>query len=89
MAADREAAVVYVLLGYYPMLKPWLDRMPFSMVWKGLLFAAVGWAEFAVAIYVLGIGEAMGGILELVTLLVWVVLCFMVDKLLSIKLRRR
>ena len=38
LGADKEAAAVFVFLGYYPIVKPWLDRRRFRWLWKGLLF---------------------------------------------------
>lgn len=38
MAPDKEAAAVFAFLGPYPILKPKLDKLPLSMVWKLLLF---------------------------------------------------
>ena len=89
LAPDREAALVYAMLGYYPMLKPWLDGRRFSLVWKLSLFTAMGAAEFALAVYILGIGEAVNGPLALVTLVVWDILLILVDRLLGMKFRKR
>ena len=38
MSPDKEAAAVFVFLGYYPIVKPWLDRRRAKWLWKGLLF---------------------------------------------------
>lgn len=38
MAPDKEAAAVFAALGYYPIVKPKLDRMKGKWLWKGLLF---------------------------------------------------
>lgn len=38
LVMDREAAWLFVLLGYYPILKPWLDKRKAPFLWKGLLF---------------------------------------------------
>ena len=38
LAPDKEAAAVFVFLGYYPIVKPKLDGMRLSWLWKGLLF---------------------------------------------------
>ena len=40
LAPDKEAAAVFVCLGYYPILKPKLDRLPLSILWKLALFNA-------------------------------------------------
>ena len=38
LAPDKEAAIVFVFLGYYPIVKPRLDRSRGKWLWKGLLF---------------------------------------------------
>ena len=38
LSADKEAAAVFAFLGYYPIVKPRLDKLRFSMFWKLLLF---------------------------------------------------
>ena len=38
LGPDKEAAAVFVLLGYYPMIKPRLDAMRLRWLWKLLLF---------------------------------------------------
>ena len=89
MAPDREAALVYVLLGYYPMVKPWLDRRPLSILWKLVLFTGVGWLVYALTVYVLGISPDEGGLLAAVTLAVWDLLFMMVVLLLGTRLKRK
>ena len=41
LAPDKEAAAIFLAIGYYPILKPWLDRRKLKWLWKGLLFNAV------------------------------------------------
>ena len=38
MAPDKEAAGVFLALGYYPIVKPGLDRKKLPWLWKALLF---------------------------------------------------
>ena len=38
LSADKGAAAVFAFLGYYPIVKPRLDKLRFSMFWKLLLF---------------------------------------------------
>jgi len=89
LAPDREAALVYGFLGYYPMLKPWLDKRRGSFLWKLLLFTTSGWAVYALTVFVLGISPDEGGFLAVLTLVVWDLLFFMVDRLLGMKFRRK
>ena len=38
LSPDREAAATFVFLGYYPIVKPRLDEMKLSWLWKGVVF---------------------------------------------------
>ena len=38
LAPDKEAAAVFVFFGYYPIIKPALDRAKGAKLWKGLYF---------------------------------------------------
>ena len=43
LAPDKEAAAVFLLLGYYPIVKPWFERKKFGVIGKFLWFnAAIG-----------------------------------------------
>ena len=41
LGPDKEASAILVLLGYYPIVKPRMDRLPFGILWKALFFNAV------------------------------------------------
>ena len=41
LAPDKEAAAVFVCLGYYPVLKPFFEKWLMSILWKLLFFNAV------------------------------------------------
>lgn len=54
LAPDREAAAVFVFLGYYPILKPWIDRRKGKWLLKALLFnSAIGIMYFCL-IFLMG-----------------------------------
>lgn len=61
MAPDKEAAVLLVFLGYYPILKPRLDRLPRAISWccKLVLLSLSAAAAYGLLIWVLGMGEIM------------------------------
>ena len=40
LGPDKEAALVFCLLGDYPILKPWLEKSKLHILWKILLFNA-------------------------------------------------
>lgn len=54
LGPDKEAAATFLFLGYYPILKPKLDTLPVSWLWKALLFNA------AIALMYLALLRLMG-----------------------------
>ena len=89
LGPDKEAAAIYLCLGYYPIVKPWFDRLPLRWVWKLLLFNCVILALYSAMIYLLGmdaLAKEFAG-LGLVGLCVILVLgnftFLLLDKLLS------
>ena len=95
MGPDKEAALVFLVLGYYPILKPRLDGMKFGLILKFLMFNAVMLLMYGVLIYVLGLAEIaaefaeMGIVLAAVTLALGNVTFFLLDDLLGRKPRRK
>lgn len=86
---DKEAAVVFLFLGYYPIIKPWFDRMPLGFLWKLLLFNVSAALVFAVQLLLFGVQTIMaeyvgvGAIWLIVFLLLGNVTFFLLDKLLD------
>lgn len=95
MGPDKEAAAVFVFFGYYPLVKPKLDRMKLGWLLKALLFNASALIMYYLLIHLFGMAQLasefqeMGNILMLVTLALANVTFFLLDKLLGMKLRRR
>lgn len=54
---DKESAMLFLLLGYYPIVKPSLDRLPLSWLWKLLLFQCVVAIAYLILIYLLGMEQ--------------------------------
>lgn len=52
---DKEAAAVYLFLGYYPMIKQGLDSVRFSYILKLLYFNAVIIALYSLLVFALGL----------------------------------
>ena len=52
---DKEAAALLVLLGYYPIIKPKMDRLPLKILWKLALFNAVTVFMYTVVVTLLGL----------------------------------
>ena len=95
MSPDKEAAAVFVALGYYPILKPRLDKMKYGVVLKFLLFNVVILLMYGVLIYVMGLAQIaaefaeMGIIMAAVTLVLGNVAFFLLDDLLGRKPKRK
>ena len=95
MAPDKEAAAVFVFLGYYPIVKPWMDRQKLRWLWKGLLFNSAILVMYWLLIHILGLNEIAseyeeaGMIMTIVMLILGNVTFFMLDVVLGRKLMRR
>ena len=92
LASDREAALVYAFLGYYPMIRPFFEKLG-ALAWfaKLMLFTLAGAASYGVLLVVMGAGAAMteGWLLTAVTVLLWDVLFLLVDYLLGVPMKKR
>lgn len=95
MAPDKEAAAVFVFLGYYPIVKPWMDRQKLQWLCKGLLFNCAILLMYGILIHLLGLSdiaadyEEAGTVMTLVMLLLGNVTFFMLDLVLGKRLMRR
>lgn len=98
LAPDREAAMVYVFLGYYPLVRPGFQKIRPAVLRAGAkiaLFTAAGAAAYGVLMFVLGSGELaaefaeMGTVFVAVLILLWDLLFVLVDRLLGLPLNRR
>ena len=92
LAPDREAALVYALLGYYPMIRPWFQRLgPVKQIAKLAFFTLAGAASYGVLLLVMGAEAAMteGWLLTVVTVILWDVLFLLVDRLLGLPMKKR
>ena len=94
MAPDKEAAAVFVCIGYYPIVKPLLDRRKASWFWKGLLFNASILTMYWLLMHLFGLDqltaefEEMGIVMTGVLLTLGNVTFFLLDRLLGRQLRR-
>ena len=95
MAPDKEAAAVFAFIGYYPIVKPKLDRRKLHWLWKGLLFNAAILSMYWLLMHLFGLDqitaefEEMGIAMTAVTLLLGNVTFFLLDRLLGMRLKRR
>ncbi len=94
MGPDKEAAAVFLALGYYPMVKVKLDKSKLSWLWKGILFNCVILLLYWVLMYVFGMAhllqesQELGMIGTVITLLLGNVTFFILDVLLSRMIRK-
>lgn len=95
MAQDKEAAAVFLTLGYYPMVKPKLDRLKFRWLWKALLFNVSILTMYWLLMHLFGMQQiteefaGMGIVMTVILLAMGNVVFFLLDRMLSTKVRRR
>ena len=95
LAPDKEAAAVFVFLGYYPIVKPKLDGAKLGWLWKGLLFNVSILVMYWLLIHLFGLSqvtedfEGMGIAMLVVLLVMGNVSFFLLDRLLGMKMRKR
>ncbi len=95
LSPDKEAAAVFAFFGYYPILKPWLDKRKLHILWKTLFFNLSAFIMYALLIklfsmeYLASEFADMGAVLLIVTLAMANVLFWMLDRILGRSLRRR
>ena len=95
MAPDKEAAAVFVFLGYYPILKPWMDRRKGKWIWKGLLFNSMTLLMYWLLMQLFGLEQVteefsqMGTVMTAVLLVLGNVTFFLMDRLLGMRFVRR
>ena len=95
MAPDKEAAAVFLCIGYYPIVKPWLDRQKGKWVLKFLLFNSVILATYWVLMHIMGMAELeaefaeMGIILTAVMLIMGNMVFYLLDRLLGMRPKRK
>ena len=55
LGPDKEASAILVLLGYYPMIKPKMDKFPVPFVCKMVFFNAVILLMYTAVVAILGL----------------------------------
>ena len=86
---DKEAAAVFAALGYYPIVKPQLDRTKLPWLWKGVLFNGSILLLYWILLNLFGIGElvrefeGMGAVMTAVLLVLGNVVFLLLDKVLG------
>jgi len=94
MAPDKEAAAIFLVLGYYPILKPTFDRRKGKWLWKLLFFNAVILITYWLLMRLFGFDQIaaefseMGILMTAVMLILGNVTFFLLDKLLERKFKK-
>jgi len=98
LSPDKEAAAVFLFLGYYPIVKPRLETRKGKWIWKLLIFNVSMVLLYSILIRIMGVAEVTGeseelaGVMLTILLVMGNVTFFALDRLLTIlnlRLRRR
>ena len=89
LGPDKEAASIFVFLGFYPIMKPRFDRLRFPVIPKLVLFNVMILAMYALLIRLLGMNRIaaefaeLGQVLTAVMLLLGNVIFLLLDRVLT------
>lgn len=95
LAPDKEAAAVFAVLGYYPIVKPRLDQTKLPVLWKALLFNGSILLLYWALLNLIGVSQlleefsGMGIAMTVLLLILGNVTFFLLDHVLSRKLKRK
>lgn len=85
LAPDKEAAAVFVFLGYYPIIKPWMDKRKLAFLWKLVLFNVAIFVMYTLLIHLFGLTsiaedfEELGKVMTVATLVMGNITLFLFD----------
>lgn len=89
LGPDKEAAAVFAAFGYYPIVKPKIDKSALRWLWKAILFNTVSILLYLLLIYVFGMIYILTEFQELgiaglvITLVLGNVCFFLLDRVLN------
>ena len=89
LGPDKEAAAIFLCLGYYPILKPKFDKLRMALLWKLFLFNSVICLTYWILMRFLGMEQVATEFEELGTVFLVILLAlgnltfFFLDKLLK------
>lgn len=95
LGPDKEAAAVFLFIGYYPLLKPTIDWLKMKWLWKGLLFNGSILIMYWLLLHLFGMEQLSSefegvGLVGLgLMLLMGNFIFFMLDRLLGMNFGRR
>ena len=94
LCPDKEAAAVFLALGYYPIVKPRLDKTRLKWLWKELLFNGTILVLYWLLLHLLGLQQVvqdfdgMGTAMVIVLLVMGNIVFLLLDILLGRKVKR-
>lgn len=94
LSPDKEAAMIFLFLGYYPFLKPWFDKHKFGWLCKFLLFNAAIGVMYVLILQLFGMSKLASEYAQLgfwgsiLMLVMGNITFFLLDKLLSMLANR-
>lgn len=95
LAPDKEAAAVFAFLGYYPIVKPALDRRKGKWLWKAMLFNVSILVMYWLLMHLFGLDQIAaefdeaGAVMTFIMLLLGNVIFFLLDRLLEKRPKRK
>ena len=94
LGPDKEAVMVFLAIGYYPLIKGTIDKSRFRFLWKFIYFNASVCLVYGIMIYLMGMQEVAAENMELgliglaVIFLLGNITFLLLDKLLVIMARK-
>jgi hypothetical protein len=94
LGPDKEAVMVFLAIGYYPLIKDSIEKTKFRILWKFVLFNSAIMVIYSIMIHLLGMQELAQENMELglfglaVILLMGNIAFFLLDRLLGIMERK-
>ena len=76
LSPDKEAAAVFLAIGYYPIVKPKVDNAKGKWVWKTLLFNISILSMYWVLMHVFGLAQVTAEFSELGTVMTAILVIF-------------
>ena len=92
LAPDKEAAAVFTAIGYYPIVKPSLDKRKGKWLWKALLFNTSILILYWLLMHLFGMDQIlsefseMGTVMTMLLLVLGNITFFLLDHLLEKKI---
>ncbi|MBQ9169049.1 MAG: hypothetical protein IJX67_11690 [Oscillospiraceae bacterium] len=90
LGPDKEASAIFLCLGYYPILKPKLDKLRLAVLWKLILFNTVIGVMYWILVRLFGMEQLAAEFQELgmILLIILLILGNLTFILLDVVLKR-